>query len=123
VNTVFCCNVGYSCCTVLGLSRVVDRLLHFVIVFVLLVWCPVGMYVRWCNSSGVPWGDCYFLFVALAVGLLVLFLLASKEWLLQPGVPGAWPCIIWAGGLAGGVGDVIVGSLCEAAWCGVGGSL
>jgi hypothetical protein len=45
-----------------------------------LVWCPVGMYARWCNSLGVPWGDCYLVFT-FAVGQLVLFLLASKEWL------------------------------------------
>jgi hypothetical protein len=56
---------------------------------------------------GVPWGcmpggvtvwvsrgETVTWFPLLAVGLVVRFLLASKEWLLQPGVPGAWPCIM-----------------------------
>jgi hypothetical protein len=60
---------------------------------------------RWCHWAPLEMVQgCYDLagLSASVFGFMVLFLLASKEWLLRPGVPGARPCIIVAVRLAGG---------------------
>ena len=52
---------------------------------------------------------------SVAVYHVVQCLLASKEWLLQPGVPGAWPCINMVGHWHCICGNVVAALV--AVWC------